>query len=317
MRTMARDTDPQFLARLLTGVLERSRLLAVVLDQRRMVVWANGAFRDRFLAGRPPNGASFKDLLQPDSGRLLDQLGPLPPDEELILELRHPTPTGDITVRYHLAATESGLMVALGTDRTEEVELVAQMSALVEDLHREIESRTQLSNELERMAITDFLTGVMNRRQFDKVLQDEWGRLKRYGSHFALLLIDLDHFKEINDRFGHQAGDEVLKRMGRVLRATLRSEDSLARYGGEEFAVIAIGANETSARDLAERLRQRVRGGSLPAGVPPVTITVGVASTVSLPPGSDLPFLLRAADEALYRGKAAGRDRVVIYRKES
>ncbi|MGH9362408.1 MAG: GGDEF domain-containing protein, partial [Thermoanaerobaculia bacterium] len=123
----------------------------------------------------------------------------------------------------------------------------------------------------------------------------------------------LDRFKEVNDAFGHQVGDEVLKCVVDVLRRELRSEDIVARYGGEEFAVIALAANAETGCELAERLRRRLEEASMPAGVSRMTITVGVAATSAMS-SATLAQLIAGADEALYRGKQAGRNRVEVYR---
>jgi diguanylate cyclase (GGDEF)-like protein len=303
---------PSHLHPLLVEVLERGRILVAILDNARTVCWSNQAFSQGLLGGRAVEGVPFTDLLDADSARLLAHLGPLQPEDQMVLDLRHPTPSGHRSVKYQLFSLAGGLTGFLGSDQTEEIELVAQMSALVEDLNREVDHRTALSRELERMATTDFLTGVSNRRDFDKVIQDEWRRMKRYQSHFALLLLDLDHFKRVNDRFGHQAGDEVLKRVAEALQNEVRAEDVVARYGGEEFAVIALGASAEKARDLGERLRKRVQAASWPAGIEGLTITIGVAATHGLKPDDPLSRLIGAADEALYRGKQKGRNRVEL-----
>jgi diguanylate cyclase (GGDEF)-like protein len=307
-----RQTSTAFYPFLLE-ILERGSVLIVVLDAQKRIVWANHAFCDVVLMGQRPAVIPFCDLLDPDSARLVNYLGPLGPGEQVALELRHPTAAGHRTIKYQFFSACDGTMSGMGIDRTEEAELIAQMSTLIEDLHREIERRSELSKELARQATTDFLTGVSNRRRFDEIIKDEWGRMKRYKNHFALLLIDLDHFKDVNDRFGHQTGDEVLKRVAEALKQVVRAEDVVARYGGEEFAIIALAATAPNARDLAERLRMKVQAKPMPAGVPVMTITVGVASTLDLEPQAALSELIARADIALYRGKEGGRNRVEVH----
>ena len=169
----------------------------------------------------------------------------------------------------------------------------------------------RLHRLVERQAITDGLTELPNRRQFEQALASEINRAERFGGTLALILADLDNFKQVNDRYGHQMGDEVLRRFADVLRETVRDVDLPARYGGEEFAVLLPQTDMEGAENLAERLRQAVakrpmttRPGSLVA----CTASFGVAS---FPDSSTPAALFAAADEALYRAKAAGKNRVV------
>jgi diguanylate cyclase (GGDEF)-like protein len=169
----------------------------------------------------------------------------------------------------------------------------------------------RLHRLVERQAVTDGLTELANRRQFEQALAGEISRAERFGGTLALILADLDNFKQVNDRYGHQAGDEVLRRFADVLRETVRDVDLPARYGGEEFAVLLPQTDIEGAERLAERLRQAVaerpmttRPGSLVA----VTASFGVAS---FPEAATPAALFAAADEALYRAKAAGKNRVV------
>lgn len=168
---------------------------------------------------------------------------------------------------------------------------------------------------LERESITDALTGVPNRRYFDRQLEDEFEIAKRYGTPLSLLVIDIDHFKRFNDQHGHAAGDEVLIEVARFLMHEKRSSDLLARYGGEEFVVIGRNAELAHAERVAERFVERLRGADIKLGRSSegmqtpvnVTISVGVASlTDAIESGEKL---FSAADTALYEAKNAGRDR--------
>jgi diguanylate cyclase (GGDEF)-like protein len=160
-------------------------------------------------------------------------------------------------------------------------------------------------------SVRDGLTGAFNRRYFEERLISEFAFAARHASQLCVLLADIDYFKQVNDRYGHQAGDHVLRGVGAALRAALRTEDVLARYGGEEFAVLARGISVQGARSLAERLRtltERAQivweGHSLP-----VTISVGLAHNHSGAVASDAQRLVAAADKALYAAKHAGRNR--------
>jgi len=160
-----------------------------------------------------------------------------------------------------------------------------------------------LLTEVERLATSDPLTGLANRRLFDETLAREVARSRRGGAPLALALVDIDHFKSVNDEHGHQVGDEVLSELADALRRVVRTEDLVARYGGEEFVVLATDATLDDVEVLAERLRAAAR--SVPTL--PITISVGIAA---LPADGDGATMVAHADAALYRAKAEGRDRV-------
>jgi len=164
--------------------------------------------------------------------------------------------------------------------------------------------------EMRQKAQHDRLTGLNNRQRFDERISQEAGRFQRYGSGYALLLIDVDHFKSFNDTHGHQAGDLVLKEVARCISASLREVDFAARYGGEEFAVVAPEANLSAAVEIGERIRTRIAEAEVlwQGEVLRVTASVGVAGCPES--GSDVETLVRVADQALYASKNAGRNRV-------
>lgn len=164
-----------------------------------------------------------------------------------------------------------------------------------------------LLEQVQTMATTDGLTGIANRRNFDTALERELARAARNGDEVTLVMLDLDHFKQLNDTHGHQIGDEVLRQVADVLAADCRDFDTAARYGGEEFAVVLPGCTADEAGAAAERLRAIVR--QAPTFVP-ITASVGVATFPVHAP--DAVSLVKAADEALYESKRAGRNRVTI-----
>lgn len=160
-----------------------------------------------------------------------------------------------------------------------------------------------LVENLQASALTDGLTGVANRRAFDAALDRELSIAERSASSAAVILIDLDHFKSLNDRFGHLAGDAVLQDVGAALRSCLRQGDVVARYGGEEFALILPGGTATDAVAAAGRVREALR---TVEGPRPVTASLGIACRPEH--GATAGQLLAAADEALYAAKLSGRD---------
>lgn len=171
--------------------------------------------------------------------------------------------------------------------------------------------RLKLFQEVERLSEIDGLTGVRRRGAFDKKLADEVVRARTFKTTFGLLLLDIDHFKSLNDRYGHPFGDQVLKRVGAVLNASVYETDYVARYGGEEFVVLLPRADPEGVRRKAEIIRQALEAERFPLGFETVqaTATIGLAH---FPRDAATPEeLVAAADAALYAGKQAGRNRVV------
>lgn len=171
----------------------------------------------------------------------------------------------------------------------------------------------ELARDLDYRAATDPLTGLFNRRKFDRSLAVEMLRAQRYGTPLALILFDIDRFKAINDNYGHQAGDAVLVELSRYSAAHIRASDILARWGGEEFVILCPGVDGTMARQLAGHLRDGFNALNHP-GVGAVTCSFGVVEFV---PSDSAQSILARADAALYRAKANGRDRVELAKSPS
>jgi diguanylate cyclase (GGDEF)-like protein len=204
------------------------------------------------------------------------------------------------TKPLQMDATELDAFEALGRDLARDLgghEAAGQVSAKVTPV--DIDS-------LERLASADPLTGLANRRGGEKDIAAEISRARRQNTSLSCVLLDLDHFKEVNDTFGHQAGDYVLREISALLRRTVRAYDILVRWGGEEFLVVLPGVDHEQALRLAERIRQAVENMPL-AGIGGVTASVGVAAL-----GNDYSFdaMFAAADRRLYSAKASGRNTV-------
>ena len=196
--------------------------------------------------------------------------------------------------------------------RAREAGLVAARQRLERDVRERTEDLRKANERLATLAVTDELTGVANRRRLVEGLEEAMAFARRRDAALAVLIADLDCFKEVNDRLGHSVGDEVLSRVARAMEAALRTEDLLGRYGGDEFIAVLPGTTSLGAREAGERLRRAVQALDLGLGglgfTESLTISVGVASfdRSLTEPGE----LIRLADDALYRAKAAGRNRV-------
>lgn len=183
---------------------------------------------------------------------------------------------------------------------------------------RDIHEHKLLREKLESQALSDGLTGLANRRAFDEALEREWRRALRDNGHLSLIILDLDHFKSLNDHYGHQVGDDCLRAVARAVQASVRRPGDLcARYGGEELAVILPNTDPAGALDVAETLRSAIEGLGLPnagnvEGGGLLTASLGVSTAFSRLGGSvRMPEgLLISADGALYRAKEGGRNRV-------
>jgi diguanylate cyclase (GGDEF)-like protein len=190
--------------------------------------------------------------------------------------------------------------------------LVGQAGVSIENI--------SLHEQVSEQAVTDELTGIANNRALRRWLDTEIDRAGRFGHTLSLLLLDLDDFKQVNDTLGHLQGDEVLRVVGRVLQRESRGIDAPARYGGEEFAVGLPETGPQGAVEVAERIRARLEGTEIPmvedeeGGTMRVTASIGVATLPDV--AEDARGLVAAADEALYRAKAAGKNRVELTSSE-
>lgn len=193
--------------------------------------------------------------------------------------------------------------------------MAAALQAERENLERTVADRTRELSEanarLERLAVTDGLTGLFNHRRFQEALQSELLRCERHKRPLAVLMLDVDFFKRVNDSMGHPAGDELLRRLGEVLSADLRQTDLISRYGGEEFAVLLPETTKAEALQVAERMREavelKINQGKTWTQV--ITISGGVATFPE--DGATAEAVLDAADRALYIAKRQGRNRVI------
>lgn len=176
--------------------------------------------------------------------------------------------------------------------------------------YRDVTELQRMTDELIHRSLTDSLTGIANRRALFEALKKEYVRAQRYAYPLSVLMLDLDHFKQVNDRFGHATGDAVLREFVEILRPEIRDSDYFVRMGGEEFSILLPECSLTSARQLAERLCQTVAAHTFdnPEGSFSVTVSIGVATITEIDVTPDL--LLKRADQCLYAAKSEGRNRV-------
>lgn len=182
---------------------------------------------------------------------------------------------------------------------------------------RQLAEKNTFNRKLKMLSLTDLLTEVPNRRHAMTRIEEEWKSCGRSGGHFSVVMVDIDNFKAVNDRFGHDVGDAVLKATAQAISGTLRGEDQVARLGGEEFLIVSRSASLTDARVLAERVRLVVEENVVEASGfrDSVTISLGVASFEQGYMG--VSEMLKAADEAVYQAKTEGRNRVCVAREDS
>jgi diguanylate cyclase (GGDEF)-like protein len=291
--------------------------LAAVLSREgyRVRVARDGEEALRAIREAPPD-LVLLDLLLPDvSG--LDVLRTIktPPEEPFV-------PVMILSSRCDVDTKVTGLR--LGADDFlakpfAEAEVLARCAAMLRIKSLQDQLRRAQRDLVER-SVTDALTGLKNRRFFDERLQEEFCRAHRYADPVSLIMIDLDHFKVVNDRHGHPTGDAVLRDAAAVVRASIRDPDICCRYGGEEFAVILPKTHLPGALAVAERIRRALgaKAYDVPAASPggPATLRVTASVGVAFFPSKDVVahgHLLRFADEALYQAKRAGRNTISLY----
>jgi diguanylate cyclase (GGDEF)-like protein len=288
--------------------------LLLLLDQSLRIQRANLAFWGIVAAPSRVRGLPLTETLTQESAHdVMERLrdGKLSGEK---LQLLHPVKGGTRSIQYYFSQRD-GVWVIVGRDETEQMELVRQLSCFVNDLEGWIDIEKEQTRTFKELSEKDPLTGLANRREFESLLVADTELYRTSGAQFSVLAIDIDRFKQVNDKHGHPTGDEVLKRVAHVLERSIRAEDVVARTGGEEFMVLARGIGVDTAGFLAERLRRAVEKERMPESVESVTISIGVAATRKEGPtggpesGQDL---IRAADIALYTAKAAGRNRVFV-----
>ena len=230
-------------------------------------------------------------------------------------------------IREAIAAGCRTPIIFLTADSSSQVDIEAMNAGALDylvkgeisprSLERSLRYALKLGDTLEalrQLATRDQLTGMLNRREFDRIMAEEAERSQRFGQPLSLVMVDIDHFKAVNDTHGHPAGDAVLKEVAKILTAQLRSVDRVARYGGEEFALILMQTGRPAAGEVAQRVVKTVAAN-------PVVIEGGITLKLTISAGvavlpndvSRIELLVGAADRSLYAAKRGGRNRVVMY----
>ncbi len=219
--------------------------------------------------------------------------------------------TGSGTEEVAVQALQEGAVGYLSKNNLSQEKLVNTIDAALDKWTRLQQARAD-KEELERLANFDSLTGLYNRQAILGKLRELVNRTKRYKEEFSLSMLDIDHFKKVNDRYGHLTGDEVLEKIATLIRQNIRNTDVAGRYGGEEFIIILPQANLSSALVVAERIRIVIENAEMKdsaENVFAITVSQGLSGWE---PGEDVHSLISRADEALYTAKENGRNRVEI-----
>ena len=313
-RAPARPADAEALRRAiaslgdaLASTHDRHAILRVVLDTARLIARAEEA-RYWTVGGRRLQAVGTNQVLAPGSGlagkvaeRDAGAIGPSGDAE--------PPARTAMAVPLHLQGRLAGVLAVYGRDERFTPDELETLRTFARQAEAAIDN-AYLHEEAARLAITDGLTGVWNRRYFDLRAAEELEAAVRFGEPFSLVLLDLDDFKKVNDTRGHQTGDAVLVELSRRLSSITREVDLVARYGGEEFALVLPRTDAAGARLLADKVCDAVRAEPFPADGEPLCLTVSGGVATYPDHGRSIKALVAAADAALYRAKADGKNRV-------
>lgn len=308
-----RVPNPNLTWALQSYVMDSGRLLLVELDDQGRIGTANLAFRSRFAGFSRVHGEPLARFLRHESGDHLEiepGLAYRTPvahvlkgvlGGEAYLFHAYPIDQGTLLIGELANVVESDIVERMG-------HLAMEMSRLVRDL-RKTNHELALANDLNQsLARTDPLTEIANRRYFMERLNTSIAHALARDHRLSLLMIDLDHFKQVNDRFGHAGGDAMLVAFARLLKSQVRAADLPGRFGGEEFVLYMLDADLRAATEAAERLRTQLAGLRLLDADFCVTASFGVTE---LSAGETAETLLIRSDDLLYRAKAEGRNRVI------
>ena len=295
------------------SVFEAKHLTLLLQDQGHDVVYAEtGALGMKMIKTESPD-LILLDLVLPDiSGREICRWSKLNADTQMI-------PIIILTSRAEVKERVAGLQEGANdyiTKPFDDLELKARIAALLrekllrDELQKKNSEYEDLLRKFEKMAVTDTVTGLFNRRRFEEVLAREFERFIRYNVPFSCLMIDVDHFKTINDTYGHNVGDTVLRGIANMIQKQIRGVDTVARYGGDEFVVLLTQQKKEEAEKVAARIIKHLRQQTveeIDKSGEKVSVSIGIAS-VPDPDLKNKEQVVQCADYALYQAKKKGRD---------
>ena len=289
----------------LVEYLVKGRDYLLLLGDDGRILDANGAFMRDIAPDAIARGLSFLETLTEGSRHALRTLLSEGGVDGRTLELCHAVKGGSRLVCYYWRS-HAERWILIGRDESSQEEIDSQMAALLEDIETRISTAQEGSNALDS-ADREPLAALASPEVFERTYHALEERLLRDGKGFAVISLDLDRFKEVNDFYGHPAGDLILERVARILVENIRGDDLIERTSGEEFMVLMPDLDLTQAAEVAERLRAAVEKGKMPERVRGITISAGIAAA---PPGArgPLPDLLSLAGQALQEAKKNGRN---------
>ena len=298
----------------ITGyLLSQGRMAMILLDQNGVILDCNAFFLESVGLSDKPVGKSIQAFLREGLQAGWDCVRADCRPVKLTFTLNGPL---EYSLSGHVLNVHEHYLIFAHTVRLTDHEMVATLSRLTDELTDLTRQLSKKNRELEaanetitRLMNTDPLTGLTNRRQLKERMDVELSKARRHGHPLSALMTDIDHFKFINDTFGHGAGDAVLIGVASILKQTCRKEDIVARYGGEEFIVLLPDSPAAAALDCAERIRKAIEENVFPEIDRKVTVSLG--ATLFGPTDTEDSFIGRA-DAALYEAKASGRNRVVL-----
>jgi diguanylate cyclase (GGDEF)-like protein/PAS domain S-box-containing protein len=301
----------------------------IIIDENENIIMANKSFSNTVewsrngLIGKKISSLRWKPITKKTVKPLLPWLETLETGKNAIgIQLTTKTATGN-TIKFSVNASSisddgskvQGVLITL-SDITQFEERNTELQSIVSQLKQSQIQVEQQNKELSYLATHDPLSGCLNRRSFSEQFEPQFNIAKRNNSELSCIMVDLDHFKSVNDNYGHARGDEVIKMLSKILKTCTRKIDLVGRYGGEEFCLVFPGISEEMAITVSERIRLEIQEKSEKRfnGQPRVTASIGVSSMSGNPKNPD--DLVNKADQALYVAKESGRNQVVLWRVE-
>ena len=303
---------PELIARFLNS---SGTSLLLVTDGDYAITFCNDMLSQKLHLPDKPVGASLGSVLCPlEEGELV--LTVSRSRNHMVPQIFRLCNSGDLYRCYAFALREGYLVLGdkMGSTENEVLESMShlnnELSAMSRELSKKNRELERANEKISLLARTDALTGLANRGHFQERLEEIFSLTKRHGLMLTVLLADLDHFKRINDTYGHDVGDEVLQAFGSILTRNCRAEDLPARYGGEELILVLPKTSASRAVALYDRLRSELLQADLLPGSDGITFSAGIAEYAE---GDTESSLLKKADDALYRAKESGRDRYSVF----